>query len=449
MVENNNNNQDQGSNISQENFSKIDRLKFFLSNPKNLLGSLLLAVLIVIIVFNLFFKSTKIKQVNTPTQIPQTEVNVPKPAQIDVENKDFTPEVSNQNTTPLDPIELPPLPNLDIDVLDKINAVQSNQQQSEIDIIDIEKLRNENKPPQIEEVDDFYDEDDFTQDVFEEAIKPVRPKKIRKIDPENPPIPILIGSGGGPTGKTKNKIVSDFIFVDSSIGAEDSQDLPNQGRRLPNLGNLVAQGRVIDAILETAINSGVPGAIRAVISRDVYAEAGRSILIPKGTRLYGSYGTGNINSGRLLVTWSRLLRPDGISVGISSFGADQFGRAGVKGNVNKKYAETITSALLLSAIPLVGTVVAQKATGGRVSDTTVVSGGTITTTSDPINKATVDFTQQLSDATGSIIRDLIDTTVIVTIDQGTRIKVLVNQDLELVAYKPLTALNTTISYSSQ
>ena len=55
---------------------------------------------------------------------------------------------------------------------------------------------------------------------------------------------------------------------------------------------IIAQGAVIPAVLETAINSDLPGYVRAVVSRDVSSFDGKNVLVPRGSRLVGQYRSG-------------------------------------------------------------------------------------------------------------------------------------------------------------
>ncbi|OZA93417.1 MAG: type VI secretion protein, partial [Erythrobacter sp. 34-65-8] len=54
----------------------------------------------------------------------------------------------------------------------------------------------------------------------------------------------------------------------------------------------VTQGTLIPAILETAINTDVPGYVRAVVSQDVRSFDGKSVLVPRSSRLIGQYQSG-------------------------------------------------------------------------------------------------------------------------------------------------------------
>ena len=57
--------------------------------------------------------------------------------------------------------------------------------------------------------------------------------------------------------------------------------------RLRHLAYSVLQGKMIDCVLETAIQSDLPGQLRCSTSNDVYAEAGRTVMLPAKTRLIG------------------------------------------------------------------------------------------------------------------------------------------------------------------
>mgnify|MGYP006000017115 CR=1 FL=1 len=58
-----------------------------------------------------------------------------------------------------------------------------------------------------------------------------------------------------------------------------------------NLKSTVMSGEFIHATLETAINSDLPGMVRAIVSRRVYGFVGHRVLIPRGSRLIGQYSS--------------------------------------------------------------------------------------------------------------------------------------------------------------
>jgi type IV secretion system protein VirB10 len=124
----------------------------------------------------------------------------------------------------------------------------------------------------------------------------------------------------------------------------------------------VTQGTMIPAVLETAINTDVPGFVRAVVSRDVRSFDGTRILVPRSSRLIGQYQSGlQAGQRRAYVIWTRLIRPDGVSVALASPASAFDGSGGLPGRVDNHFFQRFGSSILLSVI------------GGL---TAVASGGT-------------------------------------------------------------------------
>ena len=104
-------------------------------------------------------------------------------------------------------------------------------------------------------------------------------------------------------------------------------------------------------MLETSINTDLPGYVRALVSRDVRSFDGSQVLIPRSSRLIGQYKSGlAAGQTRAYVIWTRLIRPDGVSVTLDSPGVDFAGGAGLPGKVNSHFMKRFGSALLLSVV---------------------------------------------------------------------------------------------------
>lgn len=130
----------------------------------------------------------------------------------------------------------------------------------------------------------------------------------------------------------------------------------------------VTQGTMIPAILETAINTDVPGYVRAVVSTDVRSFDGSRVLVPRSSRLIGQYQSGlQAGQKRAYVIWTRLIRPDGVSVALASPASAFDGSGGLPGKVDNHFFQRFGSAMLLSVIG------GLTATAG--SGTAVVLGG--------------------------------------------------------------------------
>ena len=125
-----------------------------------------------------------------------------------------------------------------------------------------------------------------------------------------------------------------------------------QANSLGPLNQLIAQGQIMHAILETAINSDLPGSLRAIIDQPVYAEDGSQVLISPGSRLIGQYKSGmSEGQSRIFIVWTRLITPDGLSLNLDSPGVDSLGMAGMAADdVNRHFWQRFGTATLLSIL---------------------------------------------------------------------------------------------------
>jgi len=172
----------------------------------------------------------------------------------------------------------------------------------------------------------------------------------------------------------------------------------------------ILQGKFIPAVLETAINSDLPGMIRSIVSETVYSEDGNSLLIPKGSRLIGKYRSGvKQGQSRVFVIWSRLVRPDGIGIKLDSPGADSLGRAGLAGFVDTHFLERFGSSALLSLI-----------------------GGFAQQESENDNQRAV-LAESFSESAAVALENSINIPPTIHINQGEKINVFVAKDLN---FKP-------------
>jgi len=195
--------------------------------------------------------------------------------------------------------------------------------------------------------------------------------------------------------------------------------------------SMIFQGKMINAVLETAINTDLPGLLRAVVSRDVYAEAGKRILIPKGSRLIGNYNSEiSVGQARIYMTWERIITPDGFDMDVSSPATDVLGRAGLSGMVDTKYMEIFSNAILLSAVT-VGFAAATEAITGSEGDVDQgeTGSGDATTSGSVTDIATIEAVTNFGDTANNVVEGLIDVDPTVTVDQGTKLNIFVNRDM--------------------
>lgn len=156
---------------------------------------------------------------------------------------------------------------------------------------------------------------------------------------------------------------SDFASRIGGVGGA-----PARAAAMVNPQTTVTQGTLIPAVLETAINTDVPGYVRAVVSQDVRSFDGTRVLVPRSSRLIGQYQSGlQAGQKRAYVIWTRLIRPDGASVNLASPATGFDGTTGLAGQVNNHFFRRFGSSMLLSVIGGLTTGGASVVLGGGTS----------------------------------------------------------------------------------
>lgn len=189
-----------------------------------------------------------------------------------------------------------------------------------------------------------------------------------------------------------------------------------RAERLTNLDRLVPQGAIIGAVLETALNTDLPGYARAVVSRDVLSFDGSAVMIPAGSRVIGEYNSGVAQgASRVFIVWSRLIRPDGVSIALASPAIDDLGRGGLAGKVNRHFFQRFGGAILTSVLTGgIGYLTARAASGSAV----VVSSS-----------------NEANSLAGQASRGT-DIPPTITTKQGANVRIFVARDLDFSAVGP-------------
>jgi type IV secretion system protein VirB10 len=226
--------------------------------------------------------------------------------------------------------------------------------------------------------------------------------------PPSSPAARTSAAGSAPATPAKTDV---FFSPDEQFAARTGDEAvpTSHARKLEHPDKIVAQGTVIPAVLETALDSDLPGYARALVSRDVRAFDGTTVLIPRGSRLIGQYKSAlQAGQSRALIVWNRLLRPDGVSIQLGSPATDDLGQTGLAGKVNSHFMQRFGAAILLSVVEgLAGSI------GGGSSNTVVlgsVGGGT--------------------GAAGVALQNDIKISPTVRVMQGTPIQVFAARDLD-------------------
>ncbi len=116
-------------------------------------------------------------------------------------------------------------------------------------------------------------------------------------------------------------------------------------------------GSIIAASLITGLNSDLPGLVTAQVTENAYDSiTGRTLLVPQGSRLIGSYDSVvAFGQKRALVVWQRIILPDGSSTRIDNVPAtDVAGYAGLSDKVDA-HTWQLLKGVALSTLLGVGT----------------------------------------------------------------------------------------------
>jgi type IV secretion system protein TrbI len=190
----------------------------------------------------------------------------------------------------------------------------------------------------------------------------------------------------------------------------------------------IKAGWDIPATLEQAIDSDLPGEVKALVRSNVYDTAtGRYLLIPQGARLLGTYNSViSYGQARVQVVWTRVIFPDGSSINLDGMsGHDNEGRAGFHDQVNNHYARLVGFAVLTSAFAA-GLELSQRQNSSLL--TTPTAGQT----------ASAAVGQQLTELGAEVTRRNLNIQPTIKVRVGYKFTVRVNRDMLFDApYEPV------------
>jgi len=184
-----------------------------------------------------------------------------------------------------------------------------------------------------------------------------------------------------------------------------------QARELPTQRLLLSKGAFIDCTLETAIDSTLPGLTTCVTATDTFGADGTVVLLDRGTKLIGET-RGQVQQGmaRVFVLWTEARTPGGVVVPLDSPGADELGRSGLPGEVNRHFWQRFGAAILISTIDGAVQAGVQSASRGN---------GTVIYNPSPAQ-----------DVTSEVLKNTLSIAPTVTKNNGDRIQVLVARDVD-------------------
>lgn len=184
---------------------------------------------------------------------------------------------------------------------------------------------------------------------------------------------------------------------------------------------LLAQGSIIDVVLNNEVNTQNPGSVQMRVVSDVYDSTGqRRLLIPKGSKIIANYGQSTNRSGldRIPIVATRIMFADGRAIDLSPTPiSDTMGNVGAPAEHHSNLLRAIGPSALVAWI---GYLVDKK-----VGVTAVPSAGQQPTASQSISQQIVPkIEERIASRYGAALPYY-------TIDAGTRLSIVLAQDLSI------------------
>lgn len=193
---------------------------------------------------------------------------------------------------------------------------------------------------------------------------------------------------------------------------------------LYNPNTLLLRGTYIRCVLEARVITDVPGFTSCVVTEPVYSVNGRRLLLPRGSKVSGTYGADAVIGERAAIVWDRITTPNGLDVNMRSPGVDMLGAAGNDGHYTAHWGQRISSALLISMLSD-----AFKYAGAKhgPQETSIVNGAVV---QSPYESNTARTMERLANM--ALERNMTRQPT-VTINQGTVVNVYVARDVDFSA----------------
>jgi type IV secretion system protein VirB10 len=206
--------------------------------------------------------------------------------------------------------------------------------------------------------------------------------------------------------------------------ASDPKNYASGRLQTPASPYQVMAGTIIPAAMVTGLNSDLPGQAIATVTEPVYdTVSGRTLLIPQGSRLLGTYDAQvSYGQSRVLLVWTRLVMPDGSSIVLDRLSAtDTRGFAGLEDEVDNHWGKLLAGAAL-STLLGVGSDLASPNRGIDAGDQTIIIA-TGRSAQDSANQVGQQLTRRNMNVQPTL-----------TVRPGFPVRVLVNKDLVLRPY---------------
>lgn len=197
-----------------------------------------------------------------------------------------------------------------------------------------------------------------------------------------------------------------------------------------NMSEMIFADKPIPAVIARSIDSNNPTPVTAYVERNIYAEEGRNIIIPAGSRLMGTLGgltagsETTSQSAKVQITWERLIRPDGSLFVFQGLTGDAQGRGGALGYLDQQLFKKYTLPIMTTALTSYTSYIMAPKDNNSNSETE-------SPRQQAANDARQNFLQDMNRVFEQILADKTNIKPLTYVPAGTRIIVYPNIDLWL------------------
>lgn len=185
------------------------------------------------------------------------------------------------------------------------------------------------------------------------------------------------------------------------------------------------EGTILEAVLTNRLEGEAAGPVNAMITTDVYLPGTRLLLVPQGARLLGEASRVTFSGQqRLAVAFHRIIVPGtareySIPLEVKPPALGQTGETGLHDKVNSHYAQIFGASLAIGAV------------GGLAQ----IGNGQTGFGFDPEVQFRNGISQGMAQSSERILDRFLNRLPTITIREGTRVRVLLTDDLQLPAFK--------------
>lgn len=183
-------------------------------------------------------------------------------------------------------------------------------------------------------------------------------------------------------------------------------------------------GTIVQGVLETGINTDLPGNVIARVTQNVYdSRTGKKLLIPQGTLLIAKYNSSiSYAQNRVQIVWNTLIRPDGFYIELEGMPAvDKQGMSGQEARYHENWFEYVKAAGIIAMFSVASSKMADESAKYASGDV-----------QEGIVAGNAEFVNQIG---GNIVSKAMNIQPTLTVESATLINIMLNKTIYLPPVK--------------